>query len=251
MKKIELSGVSCYHGGKAALQDISVAFSENKITCIMGRSGSGKSTLLQVILGLVRPDSGEVLIGNKPHVYPLSARERFRFGYVIQGNGLFPHLTVHENISLPGRITRLNDRRARTRTNFLLEMAGLDSSFAGKFPYQLSAGEQLRVCICRAYYLDPPVLLMDEPFDSLGSAIRKEIQLELLRFQKQYPRTILLVTHDIEEATLLADDILVLDAGHVQQIGAGRDVLQRPANLRVRHLLQETLTCPAALNEFA
>lgn len=122
-----------------------------------------------------------------------------------------------------------------------MNLAGLDSSFAGKFPYQLSTGEQLRVCICRACYLDPPVLLMDEPFGSVDVETRKEIQKELLHFQRHYPRTILLVTHDVEEAVFLADNILILDGGDVQQIGESRKVLPRLANLRVRHLLQEAL----------
>lgn len=241
MKKIELSGISYAHGLHPALENISVEFSENRITAIMGRSGSGKSTMLQVILGLIRPDAGQVMVDNKPHSYPLSARERFRFGYVIQGNGLFPHLTVHENISLPGKVTRLNNKQARSRVNFLLEMAGLDRSCANKFPYQLSTGEQLRVAISRAYFLDPPILLMDEPFTGLDGKSRKEVHHELMVFQRNYPRTILLVTHDLAEAQLLADDILVLDRGRVQQIGVKQKVLHRPANLHVRHVLQESM----------
>jgi osmoprotectant transport system ATP-binding protein len=240
MKKIELSAVSYAYGAKMALRDISVAFAADKITAVMGRSGSGKSTLLQLILGLMQPDSGRVAIEGRPHSYPLSARERFRFGYVIQGNGLFPHLTVSENISLPGKITRLKSQSTRERVSFLLDMAGLDGSCAGKFPYQLSTTEQLRVAISRAYFLDPPVLLMDEPFNSLEADCRRDFQLELLRFQKMYPRTILLVTHDLAEAQLLADDIVMLDAGRVQQTGPKQKVLTRPANLQVRHLLQET-----------
>src|SRR5688572_19268925 len=191
MKKIEVSAVSYTYGAKIALRDISVAFAAEKVTAVMGRSGSGKSTLLQLILGLMQPDTGRIAIEGKPHAYPLSARERFRFGYVIQGNGLFPHLTVSENISLPGKITRLKSQSTRGRVSFLLDMAGLDVSCATKFPYQLSTTEQLRVAISRAYFLDPPVLLMDEPFSSLEPDYRQDMQLELLRFQKLYPRTIL------------------------------------------------------------
>jgi len=243
MNKIELAGVSYRYGAQAALNDISVGFSENKITALMGRSGSGKSTLLQVVLGLLQPDSGQVAIDGKPLHYPLSAKERFRSGYMIQGNGLFPHLTVHENISLPGKIMKLPSRRAKTRVPFLLDMVGLDVSCAGKFPYQLSSTEQLQVAISRAYFLDPPILLLDEPFSSLEPDRRTEMHNKFLYFQKKFPRTILLVTHDLAEARLVADDILILNRGGVQQIGTSRDVLQRPANLHVRHVLQEAVLC--------
>jgi osmoprotectant transport system ATP-binding protein len=243
MKKIELSRVSYRYGAQAALDDISVGFTANKVTAVMGRSGSGKSTLLQLVLGLLHPDAGHVAMDGKPLTYPLSAQERFKSGYVIQGNGLFPHLTVHENISLPGKITKLRSQYARSRVPFLLKMAGLDASCATKFPYQLSSSEQLRVAISRAYFLDPPILLMDEPFSSLEAGHRRELQKEFLRFQREFPRTILLVTHDLAEARLLADDILILNAGRVQQVGGCRDVLRRPANLHVQHVLQETVMC--------
>src|SRR5262245_31326120 len=107
MAQVELSNVTFCYGDRPALQDISVGFSRDRVTAIMGRSGSGKSTLLQVVMGLIRPQAGDVKIDGIPHGYPLSARQRFRFGYVIQGNGLFPHLTVAENIALPGRITNI------------------------------------------------------------------------------------------------------------------------------------------------
>lgn len=242
METIQLQRVSYTYGNRVVLNDISVGFATNSITCIMGRSGSGKSSLLQAILGLIRPEEGQILINNKAHTYPLSARARLRFGYMIQGNGLCPHLTVAENISLHAKLIRLKSHHIRDRVSHLLEMAGLDQSYAGKFPYQLSTSEQLRVAISRAYFLDPPVLLLDEPFASIDADARKELHLEFLKFQRAYPRTVLLVTHDVAEARLLADDILIMDSGAVQQVGNKDRVLMRPANLSVKHVLQESVT---------
>jgi osmoprotectant transport system ATP-binding protein len=239
---IELSHVSFAYGDCTVLEDVSAVFKRNRTTAILGRTQSGKSTLLQLVLGVLCPDGGNIRLDGKVRMYPVTAQERFQFGYVIQGNGIFPHLTVGENISLPGRMANINSAVSTARVRRLLNLAGLSSRCQGKFPYQLSRAEQMRVLICRAYFPDPPVLLMDEPFRSLEPAERKELQHELLAFQKLYPRTVLLVTHDLEEAKILADDILVLDNGHVQQTGQQQNVILHPANLSVQHVLQAALT---------
>jgi osmoprotectant transport system ATP-binding protein len=238
MKHIELSEVSFSHGTYPVFDGLTAGFDRNRVTAILGRSGSGKSTLLQLILGIVRPNGGSIIIDGVARTYPISTSDRFRFGYVIQGNGLFPHLTVAENISLPGRIAKVSDKASSARVDMLLDLGGLGCEVRNKFPYQLSPAEQLRVLICRAYFPDPEVLLMDEPFASVSPATRRMLQEEFLGFQRSYPRTVLLVTHDLEEARRLADDILILDEGKVQQFGTRQMVLQRPANLNVQHVLQ-------------
>lgn len=238
MKHLELLDVSFSNGEHAILDGVTAGFTRNRVTAILGRSGSGKSTLLQLILGIIQPERGNIVVDGKTRTYPLTTRQRFKFGYVIQGNGLFPHLTVAENISLPGRIVKLGARAANTRVELLLERAGLEGDIRSRFPYQLSPAQQLRVLLCRAYFPDPDVLLMDEPFSSIDSRIRDNLYKEFLHFQRSYPRTVLLVTHDLTEARGLADDILILDHGKVQQYGTKVKVLERPANLSVQHVLQ-------------
>lgn len=238
MKHIELSDLSFANGDHTILNGVTAGFTRNHVTAILGRSGSGKSTLLQLILGIIRPDHGTISINGVARSYPLSARERFKFGYVIQGNGLFPHLTVRENISLPGKIAKLASKASNVRVDMLMNLAGLDGDSRKKFPYQLTIGEQLKVLICRAYFPDPDVLLMDEPFSSVEPGTRAILQKEFSQFQQTYPRTVLLVTHDLSEARSLADDILILDQGKVQQIDSRRKVLKSPANLSVQHVLQ-------------
>jgi osmoprotectant transport system ATP-binding protein len=238
MKHIELLDVSFSNNEHSILDGITASFAGNRVTAILGRSGGGKSTLLQLILGIIPPERGKILINGVTRTYPLTTRQRFKFGYIIQGNGLFPHLTVAENISLPGRIAKLGTTASGARVDLLLNMAGFESGAGNRFPYQLSAAQQLRVLICRAYFPDPDVLLMDEPFNSIDGKTRDELQKEFLRFQRIYPRTVILVTHDLSEARRLADDILILDHGKVQQFGTKQKVLQQPANLSVKHVLQ-------------
>jgi len=241
MKHIELSNVSFIDGNRIVLDSVTAAFKHDRLTAILGRSGSGKSTLLQLILGIIQPTSGDIIVDGERRTYPLSTRQRFKFGYVIQGNGLFPHLTTSENISLPGKIAKLSTKASNERVDMLLELGGLPRDSRSKFPYQLSQAEQLKVLICRAYFPDPDVLLMDEPFTPLQSSIRKTLRKEFLHFQKTYPRTVLLVTHDLEEARQLADDILILDQGRVHQLGTRQKVLQNPASLEVQHVLQAAI----------
>ncbi len=238
MKHIDLSNVSFIHGDRVVLDDITASFKRDRVTAILGRSGSGKSTLLQLILGIIRPTSGSITVDGEIRTYPLSTRQRFKFGYIIQGNGLFPHLTTAENIAIPGKIAKLGAKASNARVDMLLDLAGLRHDTRNKFPYQLTQAEQLKVLLCRAYFPDPDVLLMDEPFSAVPPAVRKTVQREFLHLQKKYPRTVLLITHELAEASQLADDILILDQGKVQQFGSRQKVLQSPANLQVQHVLQ-------------
>lgn len=208
MNEVELIGVSKEYGPHTALDNVSVAFQKEKITAIVGRSGSGKSTLLKSINGLVHPSSGKVLVSGRTTI------DRRQIGYVVQGNGLLPHLTVEENISLPGKIT------GRTGSvSELLSFAELPLRYAATYPWQLSGGEQQRVALCRALYLRPPVLLMDEPFGSLDTYTRRDLQKKILELRELFKLTMIIVTHDIPEAVRLADDILLLEHGRVQQFG--------------------------------
>jgi len=210
MNEVELIGVSKSYGSQLALADVSVGFRKEKITAIIGRSGSGKSTLLKSINGLIRPSQGTVLVSGQPLDYDNIETQRHRIGYVVQGSGLFPHLTVEENISLPGKITGQNGDVAQ-----LLTFADLPLEYARKYPWQLSGGEQQRVALCRALFLRPPLVLMDEPFGSLDTYTRKDLQQKILELKETFKLTMIIVTHDIPEADFLADDIITVRKGRI------------------------------------
>jgi osmoprotectant transport system ATP-binding protein len=213
MTEIELVGISKRYGKYLALDDVSVAFRKEKITAIVGRSGSGKSTLLKLINGLVLPTSGNVFVSGNPLDYNNLNPQRHQIGYVVQGNGLFPHLTIGENISIPGKITGKGDP---SRVDELLKFVDLPLAYGNKYPLELSGGEQQRVAVARALYLNPPVLLMDEPFGSLDTLTRRELHVKILEIQRSFHLTIIIVTHDLDDAERLADEQVVIDKGRIQ-----------------------------------
>jgi len=210
MNEVELVGVSKNYGDHLALADVSVGFQKEKITAIIGRSGSGKSTLLKSINGLIRPSQGKVLVSGQPLDYNNIQAQRHRIGYVVQGSGLFPHLTVEENIALPGKITGQSGNVSE-----LLTFADLPLDYAKKYPWQLSGGEQQRVALCRALFLRPPVVLMDEPLGALDASTRKDLQKKILEFRHAFKLTMIIVTHDIPEAEFLGDKIITIEKGRI------------------------------------
>lgn len=240
MKTVELNRVSHSYNGQTVLNNVSVSFEEKKATAIIGKSGSGKSTLLKTLNGLVLPTSGQVTIFGEAFDYEQVNAIRLRIGYMVQGTGLFPHLTIAENISIAGRITSTKIN-SRDRINELMALVSLPESFKKKYSYELSGGEQQRVGICRALFLNPPILLMDESLGALDPITRQEIQHEILKLQQVEPRTILLVTHDMREAKKLADYIVVLDKGEVQQFDTTEKVLSQPATQAVKDLIDASL----------
>lgn len=210
MNEVELIGIRKHYGHHYVLKGISVGFRKEKITAITGRSGSGKSTLVKIINGLVEPTKGKVLVSGKQLDYGNIQSHQRKIGYVVQGNGLFPHLTVEENISLPGKIAKQTGD-----VQELLSFVNLPLEYGKKYPWQLSGGEQQRVAICRALFLNPPILLMDEPFGSLDTYTRTDLQEKLLELREKFRLTIIFVTHDIPEAHKLADDILIVENGQI------------------------------------
>lgn len=238
---VTLHEITQRYNEEVALHNISLSFHEKKLTAILGRSGSGKSTLLQLINGLIKPTTGTVLVNNMALNYGSILETRLSMGYVVQAIGLFPHLTVQQNICLAGKITTMSARDLAMRTDQLMTLTGLPLSYKNKLPFELSGGEQQRVGICRALFLNPPMLLMDEPFGALDPVTRYEMQTELLRLQQTEPRTILFVTHDMREAAKLADYILVLEKGFIQQYDEKEKVLATPANGFVSQLIHASL----------
>jgi osmoprotectant transport system ATP-binding protein len=237
---MQLVNVSHSYNGDPVIKNISWSAEREKITAIIGKSGSGKSTLLQFFNGLIQPSSGSVQVLGQPLNYSEITSTRLKIGYMVQGSGLFPHLTIEKNISIAGRINN-SSSNFQSRVDELMKLVGLPAAYKSKYPYELSGGEQQRVAICRALFLDPDILLMDEPLGALDPIIRQEVQDEIIKLQQLKPRTILLVTHDMREAKAMAEFILVLDNGEVQQYGTRENVLQHPANALVTKLIQASL----------
>ncbi len=216
---ISLDGVVQGYGGKQVLANISYNFQENKITAILGKSGSGKTTLLQTINGMVKPPNGLVKLFGDPVRYESIHTTRLKIGYVVQHVGLFPHLTIQNNISVLAHIAKVETKSIMARINYLMDLVQLPAIYLTKYPHQLSGGEQQRVGLCRAMFLNPPVLLMDEPFASLDDETKRSIYKHMLTSQKNEPRTVVLVTHNKQEALTLADYFVWLKEGRIVKHG--------------------------------
>jgi iron(III) transport system ATP-binding protein len=213
-----------------ALDDVSFSVDEGSLACLLGPSGCGKTTVLRVIAGLERLDSGRIVLGGRDvTLLPPSQR---RFGMVFQSYALFPHLTVGENVAygLRGKRVRPEDRKRRVQE--LLELVGLEGT-ERRFPSQLSGGQQQRVALARALMLSPDILLLDEPLSALDAQVRVRLRAEIRALQQRLGITTLLVTHDQEEALTLADTIIVMNDGKVEQVGSAREVYERPASVFV------------------
>ncbi|MCZ6827987.1 MAG: ATP-binding cassette domain-containing protein [Gammaproteobacteria bacterium] len=238
MTSLSLSSVCKAYGELVALEDVSLAFTPNCITAIIGRSGCGKSTLLRMCNGLTRPDSGEVMVFQQALDYASLPALRKRIGYAVQGTGLFPHLTVRANISLLAELENWSKPAIDQRLEQLLTLTQLQQSHLAKYPHQLSGGQQQRVGLCRAMMLSPELLLLDEPFAAIDPLTRMDIQEQLLALHEAEPVTTVLVTHDMQEALLLADEIVIMEAGRVvQAISKTRLLEQYPGQEPNRLLL--------------
>ncbi|MCU0418510.1 MAG: ATP-binding cassette domain-containing protein [Cyclobacteriaceae bacterium] len=239
--QINTEQLSVCLGDHPVLHEVSLSFPALRVTAIIGRSGSGKSTLLRAINGLVTPTAGRVLLDGRAFQYEHAQAERLNMGYVVQGVGLFPHLTVEKNIAIASRLRHFPGD-ADARVSELLARVGLPAHYRTKYPRALSGGEQQRVGICRALFLDPPVLLMDEPFSALDPITRADLQREVLRLQQARARTVVFITHDMREAQKLADHVAVLEEGSLIQAGSAAEVIQRPQHAVVRQLIEASLS---------
>jgi osmoprotectant transport system ATP-binding protein len=202
--------------GHALVKDISLTVVHGETLVLLGRSGSGKTTLLKLINGLLVPKTGQVLVEGRPTLEWDTIRLRRGIGYVIQDAGLFPHFTVAENIALVPTLEKWNAKRIAQRVNELLTLVGLDpAEFAERRPRELSGGQRQRVGVARALAVDPPILLMDEPFGALDPITRIELQREFSQLSRRLRKTIVFVTHDLREALLLATRIVLLQDGQI------------------------------------
>jgi osmoprotectant transport system ATP-binding protein len=227
-----------YPDGTVAVNELSFAAPDGAITVLVGPSGCGKTTSLRMVNRLIEPTEGRIAIdGTDVRARP-AAELRRSIGYVIQHAGLFPHRTIADNIATVPRLLGTDRRTARARAHELMELVGLDPSLAKRYPYQLSGGQQQRVGVARALAADPPVLLMDEPFSAVDPIVRKGLQEEFLRIQGEVAKTILFVTHDIDEAIKLGDKIAVLrEGGVLAQFASPDRLLAEPADKFVEQFL--------------
>lgn len=228
------------NGQSYAVKDLSLRVEQGETLVLLGSSGCGKTTTLKMINRLIKPTAGTIEVGGKDVMKQDPVVLRRQIGYVFQGIGLFPHMTVEQNVKLVPLLLGWPTKRRKERAHELLELVGLPvKEFAGRFPDELSGGQQQRVGVARALAADPAYLLMDEPFGALDALSRELLQQELLALKKQLGKTIVFVTHDIFEALLLGDRILILHQGKLEQIGTKKEILSAPATPFVRDLFSK------------
>ena len=220
-----------YPDGTVAVDSLDLVAPSHQITVLVGPSGCGKTTSLRMINRMIEPSGGRILIDDRDTAAVSTTQLRRGIGYVIQQAGLFPHRTVVDNVATVPVLMGQDRKQARKRAHELLELVGLAPELAKRYPAQLSGGQQQRVGVARALAADPPVMLMDEPFSAVDPVVRAQLQQEFLRLQSELAKTIVFVTHDIDEAIKLGDQVAVLRVGgKLAQLATPADLLARPAD---------------------
>ncbi len=234
---IALENVSKAYGKQLALAPTSLQLATGKITALIGPSGCGKSTLLRLMLGLIQPDNGRVVFNGEPMTADNVEHVRHAIGYVIQDGGLFPHLTARENVILLASYLQRDLSWIKERVNNLAELVRLPQAMLARYPSELSGGQRQRVGLMRALMLDPEMLLLDEPLGALDPIVRNELQTELKGIFTHLGKTVILVTHDMNEAAYLATDIVLLREGRIVQRGTLDELLHHPAEPYVKQFI--------------
>jgi osmoprotectant transport system ATP-binding protein len=238
---VAIQSVTTYFGDSRILDDVSLEIAAGKTTAILGESGCGKTTLLHHINGLLIPDRGVVKILGEPIDYTRLPDLRHRMGYAVQAVGLFPHLTVSDNLALVARLSGWEPERISERSRTLMRSMKLPETLSTRFPHELSGGQRQRIGICRAMMLHPELLLLDEPFSGVDPITRQGIYEEFQRLLEAEPSTTLLVTHDVREAVRLASEIVIMERGRILQHGLVAGVLANPATDSIARLFHEQI----------
>ncbi|MEW9670156.1 ABC transporter ATP-binding protein [Ammoniphilus sp. 3BR4] len=229
-----------YDDGTVALKGINLTIQEGELVTLIGPSGCGKTTTMKMINRLVEVSSGEILVNGKNIASSDPVQLRRDIGYVIQQIGLFPHMTIRENVALVPKLKKMDKNLYMKKVDELLAMVGLDpNKFGDRYPAELSGGQQQRVGVIRAMAAEPPIILMDEPFSALDPISREQLQDELVRLQEEVKKTIVFVSHDMDEALKIADRIVLMKDGEIVQVDTPEKMLRRPKNDFVRSFIGE------------
>lgn len=235
---VEVSKV--YEDNFVALKNINLKIKNGELLVLIGPSGCGKTTTMKMINRLIEPTKGEIYIDGKAIKNENPVELRRNIGYVIQQIGLLPHMTIKDNVALVPKLKKLEPNKYLKRVDELLEMVGLDPEiYRDRYPNELSGGQQQRIGVIRALAADPPIILMDEPFSALDPISREQLQDELLRLHSELNKTIVFVTHDMDEALKIADRICIMGQGEIVQLGSPEEILRHPANDFVKNFIGE------------
>jgi len=235
---IEVKQISKIFGKTTAVKNLSFKVEKGETLVLLGTSGCGKTTTLKMLNLLITPDEGSIYINGIDNSKINLEKLRLGIGYVLQNHGLFPHYTIAQNISIVPQLLKWDEEKISKRTDELLEKLHLPNDLKNKFPHQLSGGQQQRVGVARALAANPPILLMDEPFGALDPITRNKIKSEFLTLDELQNKTIVMVTHDVQEAFELGNQICLMDEGEILQIGTPIELLEKPKSSKVKSFLQ-------------
>ncbi len=228
---LEFQNISKQYDQHLVVSDINFKVEQSELVVLIGPSGCGKTTLLKMINRLIKPSSGDIFINGRSIFTQNEVELRRNIGYVIQQTGLFPHMTVRQNIEIIPKLQKIDKEQIAKRSIQLMEMVGLDpQQFLDRYPFQLSGGQQQRIGVARAFACDPEIILMDEPFSALDPITRSQLQDELADLQSKVQKTIVFVTHDMNEAIKIADKICLLHEGKIVQYDTVEEIMKNPAN---------------------
>ncbi|MFV0379540.1 MAG: ABC transporter ATP-binding protein [Anaerorhabdus sp.] len=227
---IKFENISKKFKNTTVISKMNLEIKDGELVVLIGKSGCGKTTTLKMINRLVKPTSGKLIINGEDILKKDLIKLRRKMGYVIQQTGLFPHMTIKENIELIPKLEKKNKDQITAKTIELMDMVGLDESFLSRYPSELSGGQQQRIGVARAFALDPEIILMDEPFSALDPLTRESLQEELTDLQTKLKKTIVFVTHDMDEAIRIADRICIMDKGKIVQYDTPENILKNPAS---------------------
>lgn len=227
---IQFNHVAKTFEGRPVLKDLSFTIDSGELVTLIGESGCGKTTTLKMINRLLEPSSGQILIDGQDIMKQNVIRLRRSMGYVIQSTGLFPHMTIQQNIELIERLEKRDEQKIIGRTKELMEMVNMDRAYLKCYPFELSGGQRQRIGVARAFATDPEIILMDEPFSALDPLTRSQLQEELVSLQEEFKKTIVFVTHDMGEAIKIADKICIMYQGEILQYDVPEEILKSPCN---------------------